>query len=629
MGDFFHRNTSKVEELLAVDGADHRHEGGEMIPLLSSLELCNENEKYAKTFDHIAKCGSCGDSSDEEEPILQKPLEQERDEPKIIQTRLSSLLRSFCRKMMYCGNHPKHVEDDDEPIPKECQLFIMDNIAVVASYLLVGILQGLSGVLLNVYPIDLQATEAQQISIASIRSLPASFKIIFGFLSDNFPIMGKRRKPYMLLGWLLSSCSILSLLFTADTSLYRQHSEHQQCSVQNAILNTTTTLGDDDTAEFTPSHTMIPANAPSIPMLSLCIFGFGFGFWFADVMADAIVAEKSKLEPPSQRGQIQSTCYAYRFFGMMIAAPLSTWLYNHNRGPQIIFWLMAMMPMGIIPLVLLYKEPSKTPDEIPSTQKQCKEIYDTVCSRAVWQPMAFVYLYNVLQIGNAAWKQFLKTALDFTSCQLNMLYVVSTSIVYLGIVTYKQYMIHWSWRNVYIFTTLLNVMLSSLQILLILDITFGVSYFLFALGDDVFQDFVAGIQFLPLTIMMVHLCPVGSEGASYAMFTTVHNAALVLSLSLSTALLGIWDVGKEALEANNYDGMIRLTVLTTVSQTSGILFVRWLPHNQDDLQQLKVGYHNKSHIGGTVVLFIICLSLFNAIRIGLFNIIKPGWMGES
>lgn len=38
----------------------------------------------------------------------------------------------------------------------------------------------------------------------------------------------------------------------------------------------------------------------------------------ADVMADALVAEKAKLEPLGQQGTLQSTCYAYRFFFLMV-----------------------------------------------------------------------------------------------------------------------------------------------------------------------------------------------------------------------------------------------------------------------------------------------------------------------
>jgi hypothetical protein len=55
--------------------------------------------------------------------------------------------------------------------------------------------------LLNVYPLALGATEAQQTTFATIVTLPAAFKIIFGFTTDNFPLGGYRRKPYLFLGW--------------------------------------------------------------------------------------------------------------------------------------------------------------------------------------------------------------------------------------------------------------------------------------------------------------------------------------------------------------------------------------------------------------------------------------------
>lgn len=118
-----------------------------------------------------------------------------------------------------------------------------------------------------------------------------------------------------------------------------------------------------------------------------------------------------------------------------------------------------------------------------------------------------VYLYNLLQVGNAAWREFLKTVLGFTANQLNTILICAYVLLYLGILAYKYYFIRWSWRAVYISTTLLNGVFSFLQILLIQGITFGLSPFLFALGDDAMAELIAGIQFLPTTIMMVHLCP--------------------------------------------------------------------------------------------------------------------------
>ena len=238
---------------------------------------------------------------------------------------------------------------------------------------------------------------------------------------------------------------------------------------------------------------------------------FGIGFWFADVMGDSIVAEKAKLEPEESRGQLQSTCYSCRFFGLMIMSPVSTVLYT-VYGPKCVIQLLAFVPLLILPFIYDLWEPRHL--EIKSTKEQCSEIWRTVCSRAVWQPMAFVskmstsiqnvfgiwkltllhfdqvYLYNVLQIGNAAWREFLKSVLGFQDYQLNILMIAASVLLYVGIMAYKYYFIKWSWRSIYIATTILNAFLSSLQIFLIQGVTFGLSPFAFALGDDIFADFI-------------------------------------------------------------------------------------------------------------------------------------------
>eukprot|EP00934_Nitzschia_sp_Nitz4_P007866 Nitzschia sp. Nitz4//scaffold39_size137210//100059//103271//NITZ4_003214-RA/size137210-augustus-gene-0.194-mRNA-1//-1//CDS//3329550428//7856//frame0 len=491
-------------------------------------------------------------------------------------------------------------------LPRQCQLLRPENIAIPACYLLVGVLLGLLGPLINVYPLDLGATEAQQTTLSSLRSLPATFKLIFGFISDNYPLLGFRRKSYMLLGWSLAAVSMGSLIFYADLSL--SHEEY---------------ISDDGD---TIKQTIAPKDAPSIPFLGFTTLLFCTGFWIADVMADSVVAEKAKMEPPQSRGSVQSTCYSYRFFGSMVAAPLASYLYS-SLGPHYVILLMALLPLSILPLVYILGEVPNMP--VASTSDQCNEIWKTVCSRAVWQPLGFVYIYNVLQVANGAWKEYLRTTLGFTANQLNMIYIVGTILVYLGILSYKYFLMHRSWRLVYICTTLLNGLFSVLQVLLIWGLTFGIPDFWFALGDDAFAEFIMGIQFLPTTIMMVHLCPSGSEGASYAMFTTVNNSAINVSAALATGLLQIWDVSKSALANYDLDGMVNLTYLTTALQVSGILFVGLLPKTKEDLFELKDKEHGSSVVGGTVFLSITFLSVLYAIFVGLMNIVRPGWSGES
>lgn len=77
----------------------------------------------------------------------------------------------------------------------------------------------MSGPLINVYPLDLGATEAQQATISALRGLPSTFKLIFGFISDNRPFLGYRRKSYMFVGWMITSMTMFTLMFFSDLSV--------------------------------------------------------------------------------------------------------------------------------------------------------------------------------------------------------------------------------------------------------------------------------------------------------------------------------------------------------------------------------------------------------------------------
>jgi MFS family permease len=117
----------------------------------------------------------------------------------------------------------------------------------------------------------------------------------------------------------------------------------------------------------TSTRAVVPDGAPSIPLLGLVTLLFGTGFWMADVMGDSIVAEKAKLEPAHSRGSLQSSCYSYRFFGLMVAVPFSSVLYS-NFGPYYIILLLSLLPLSILPLVYMLGEVRYAP--IASTREQ-------------------------------------------------------------------------------------------------------------------------------------------------------------------------------------------------------------------------------------------------------------------
>ena len=186
-------------------------------------------------------------------------------------------------------------------------------------------------------------------------------------------------------------------------------------------------------------------------------------------------------------------CYAGRFFGMMVAAPLSTYLYS-SSGPQGIVICLSCAPL--LPAVSAFYLSEETPTKLLTAYDRCHDIWITVKSRSVWQPMTFVFCYNLLQVSNGAWRQFLKTDLHFTESQLNCLLTVAYTLLFLGTIIYKQCFLGISWRVIYQVSIVCTGILSALQLLLIKGNTFGVSPFFFALGDDAAAELIKGIQYL-------------------------------------------------------------------------------------------------------------------------------------
>ncbi len=89
----------------------------------------------------------------------------------------SNLLSTILSKQIYQYLYPPNV-------PKSIQLYRWENLAIPACYLLVGVLQGLSGPFTNVYPLDLNASEAQQVSIPSSATDDVSERCVLICVSD-------------------------------------------------------------------------------------------------------------------------------------------------------------------------------------------------------------------------------------------------------------------------------------------------------------------------------------------------------------------------------------------------------------------------------------------------------------
>jgi hypothetical protein len=250
-------------------------------------------------------------------------------------------------------------------------------------------------------------------------------------------------------------------------------------------------------------------------------------------------------------------------------------------------------------------------EEHQTITDQLQEIWETVQLRSVWRPMAFVYIFNLFQVPNVAWQSYLQLGLNFPSWVLGMTVLLGSFMTFAGVMGYKYFFFRSSWRSIYVWTVMLTTFFSLLQLLLIFQINtkyLHLHNYLFSVGDDVISAYISGIQFLPLCIMYMRLCPEGAEGSSYAMLTTFGNIALVCASNLGNLLAGVWDVSNDAMRNKDVNGLWRLNLLTSCLAVIPLSLLFLLPANveeQDQLSRSKV----RSKKGGIIFLLVLFGSL--------------------
>ncbi len=224
----------------------------------------------------------------------------------------------------------------------------LPNLAIPISYFCIGVALQLLRTPLIVYFILDQAASAAEVNVLfTVMAVPWCFKVIYGFLSDCLPISGLRRKPYFMTGWLVY---ILS----------------------NFIL--------------------MVHPSPSIGVCISLVFTQTAGLMLADVMTDALIVERSRFEIQEQRGTLQSKGYIVRFAGSTVGSLVGALVYNKDDWEfylpiKMIFFINGAIPLLFLLPVVPYLLELDTHCAPKNFYKQCREIFETVQLRAVWQPM--------------------------------------------------------------------------------------------------------------------------------------------------------------------------------------------------------------------------------------------------
>lgn len=376
---------------------------------------------------------------------------------------------------------------------------------------------------------DLGLSPAQVAALTGVAALPWIIKPLWGFMSDGLPILGYRRRPYLILSGLLGSLAWVVLATVVD----------------NAIMAT---------------------GAIALSSLSVAI---------SDVIADSIVVERARTESTSQVGSLQSLCWGTSALGGLITAYLSGWLLE-ILTPQQVFGITAIFPLIVaIGAGLIVESPETDSTPAWNTIKhQVSQLKEAIFLSSIWKPTLFLFLWQATPSSDSAFFFFTTNELGFQPEFLGRVRLFTSIAGLIGIWIFQRFLKAVPFRQIFGWSTVIAVLFGFTPVLLVTHTNrlLGIGDQWFSLGDSVILTVIGEIAFMPVLVLCAKLCPPGIEATLFALLMSIANLSHVVSQELGALLMHSFGI-----TPNTFDNLALLVTLTNLSSLLPLPFLKLLP----------------------------------------------------
>jgi folate/biopterin transporter len=400
--------------------------------------------------------------------------------------------------------------------------------AILLVYFVQGVL-GLSRLAVSFFFKDeLGLSPAQVAALMGVAAIPWVVKPLFGFVSDSLPLFGYHRRSYLVLSGLLGTAAWTSLA--------------------TVVTNAWQTVA-------------------AITLASLAIA-------VSDVIVDSLVVERARQESQSDAGSLQSLCWGATAVGGVLTAYLSGSLLAHF-GPRVVFGITASFPLIVAAVAILISETQvQAGPNFTAVRYQVVQVWHALSQRAIFLPMAFLFLWQATPSSDAAFFFFTTNELGFDAEFLGRVRLVSSLAALVGVWIFQRFLKAIPVRSIFFWSTIFSAALGMTTLLLITHVNrqLGIDDHWFSLGDSLILTVMGQIAYMPVLVLAARLCPKGIEATLFALLMSVSNLANILSHesgALAMQVLGI----KEA----QFDALWILVVLSNLSTLLPLPLLRWLP----------------------------------------------------
>ncbi|WJI25258.1 folate/biopterin family MFS transporter [Thermosynechococcus sp. B0] len=415
---------------------------------------------------------------------------------------------------------------------KETLLFGQEPSGELLAILLVYFVQGVLGLarlaISFFFKDELGLSPAEVAALMGVAALPWVIKPVFGLISDSVPLLGFRRRSYLVLSGLLGCGAWLSL----------------------------------GTWVATPWQATAAILAASIAIA------------LSDVIVDSLVVERARQESATEMGTLQSLSWAATAVGGILTAYFSGQLLQWF-SPRTVFQITAAFPLLMSGVAWAIAEARVTArPQLRQTWEHINRVRQAMMQKRIWLPVAFLFLWQATPGSESAFFFFTTNELGFEAEFLGRVRLVTSIASLLGVWIFQRYLKTLPIRTIFFWSTILSALLglSSLILVTHLNRQWGISDQWFSLGDSLILAVMGQIAFMPVLVLAARLCPPGIEATLFALLMSISNLANLVSHELG-ALLTHW----LGITEHNFDRLWLLVLITNLSTLLPLPLLNWLP----------------------------------------------------
>jgi len=481
----------------------------------------------------------------------------------------------------------------------EVDLFSPDAVGLLVHSVAAGALRfGLQSTFYGLYTVYLVVPSSIYYTQKAVISLPYAYKVVAAAANDCLPILGYQRKPYMALGWVITS---LAMLFSSMAPLpepyWCQAADGSYITTRDnnvtGIINITDANGTVTSAEEVLGVVSVPAE-PCDPHASYAgtfytmMTGMAMvGLLLSDTAANGLVVRYARREGLRTRGRAFALCSGLRDgLGATLGAALVAFLMN---GPEYegsfasglpytsICAVFAVVAAVMVPVVLwaVYEPGGGTARR---TSQPLAITYDLLCGKPVLLLVFYCMWSASLQNASTPANTFVA---DYWADVSNFQMVVASMLQDIGVLAgfalVLRSLLHVNWRLLVFVPILFIVTIKCVVGVLVSYDAVRNQYFF--LSEPVLEGLPNGIQEAALGFAAFELASAQNEGLTFAIFSGSLSAGTPVGRMLADFLYKPISDGALS-DVNNYitdDTAFRQTVANSYLITFGLGLASLVP----------------------------------------------------